>query len=563
LSAYAVVGGRNVPGTMQNLLLQGVVVVTMAFSLLLLRSKGCEQCVETRELLQDKKVPFKEEQCATTCTADKCYSSVMIDGIQMGNIQQGDVNERDLPDYLHRRANAEVVFYSSKKPWKEHLTTYYSPWQYVGAVIILVGLFVSVYPAIFGDLACGETSGAGPPLYDLLFFTATVPTALSAVYKEIAFRKIELDVWYVNFWVSVFQFTAGLLYAPLAAKMSGLPIPEIPQNMKRGFFCFLLGTNYIGNGNYDLGSDLFSDGMSVGMMDMDSMGLDMDSCFGLSTDMCDTACNATDVHYDYCEAIIGHSVDTFSNIFTAPSYAMMDEIDCSAPCFVACDPLLDSATVQNCLYNACGNETFYIFGPKQRDDDVSCYPYCNPNVCSSPDTACLNCGAENACCDACDGGVPCLSSLSALLAVFLYMAFNISYNTLLLLVIKYGSAALMYVASTVVLPLGGVAFTLEIFLGPHALPFTVWNGAGLVTVLAGLICYRFLGSRKRKAVGADIVEGNVAFSVVGQQFESEVEKVEVKRRTDHQIRSTYYQSLGIGVPYNNSNNNNSFIMSQD
>ena len=65
--------------------------------------------------------------------------------------------------------------------------------------------------------------------------------------QEIAFKKVDLDVWLVNFWVSVFQFLCGLTYAPLAAVMSGLAVVDIPQNLYRGFLCFLIGKNFIGN----------------------------------------------------------------------------------------------------------------------------------------------------------------------------------------------------------------------------------------------------------------------------------------------------------------------------
>ena len=137
--------------------------------------------------------------------------------------------------------------------------------------------------------------------------------------------------------------------------------------------------------------------------------------------------------------------------------------------------------------------------------------------------------------------------MSALGGVALYMTFNIAYNTLLLLVIKYGSAALMYVASTVVLPLGSVAFTRKFLLGVHASQFTLFNGVGLVVVLVGLIIYRFVGKRKAKPqqITADIVEGNVNFSVVGRYYEPDLELVEPRPRTAAQIRSKYYQTIGL------------------
>lgn len=42
---------------------------------------------------------------------------------------------------------------------------FYSPAQYIGALIVLGGLFVSVLPAF---LASAKTAGAGPPMFDLV-----------------------------------------------------------------------------------------------------------------------------------------------------------------------------------------------------------------------------------------------------------------------------------------------------------------------------------------------------------------------------------------------------------
>lgn len=65
-------------------------------------------------------------------------------------------------------------------------------------------------------------AGAGPISGDLLFFTATIPIAVSGVYKEIAFKSVQdMDVWYLNGYVALPQFLIGLLYAPLAAVMTG------------------------------------------------------------------------------------------------------------------------------------------------------------------------------------------------------------------------------------------------------------------------------------------------------------------------------------------------------
>lgn len=53
------------------------------------------------------------------------------------------------------------------------------------------------------------------------------------------------------------------------------------------------------------------------------------------------------------------------------------------------------------------------------------------------------------------------------------------------MVIKYGSASLMYAATAFVLPLGSVVFNSEVIMGAHAAPFTTYTITGLSVVLFG------------------------------------------------------------------------------
>jgi len=249
----------------------------------------------------------------------------------------------------------EVVLISDAHTWGKHFCTFYSAAQYLGASIILAGLVVSVWPDLKG--------GAGSFSGDLLFFTATIPIAVSGVYKEIAFKSVDdMDVWYLNGYVALPQFLIGLLYAPLAAVMTGLKIADIPQNIWQGLQCWLIGTNFI---------------------------------------------------------------------------TRADGYDCS--------------------------------------EDTDC-----------------GFDGKKMCCDSCDGSNDMVSSIPALWGVIGYMVANIAYNVFLVLVIKHGSAALMYATSTLVLPLGSIAFTIRAFLGKHAIPFNGYTGAGLGVVLLGLLIYRFV-----------------------------------------------------------------------
>jgi len=397
------VGGLNVPGIMQNLLLQGSVPVTMIFSLLMLRNRGDSITRTARQVLKNKGINFTEEYIEdhdilkhgdptcrilvnrrdvgkvhellrheqppeedillefftwiydTFCCCFKRKDGINDTGsIQMG---RGSLSHVTLFSGIGQdELDGEVVLVSNAHTWGKHLKSFYSAAQYVGALIIMSGLVVSVWPDVV-------TGGAGQASGDIVFFCSTIPIAVSAVYKEIAFKSVsDMDVWYLNGYVAVPQFVLGLLYAPLAAYMTKLPLHDIPSNLWNGLQCWLLGRNFI----------------------------------------------TRDYGWDCSE-----------------------EVDCG------------------------GDDT----------------PMC---------------------CDSCDGRYPRVSALPALWGVLAYMFANICYNIFLVLVIKHGSAALMYATSTLVLPLGSVAFTIHALMGLHAKDFTPYTGGGLGVVLLGLFIYRFV-----------------------------------------------------------------------
>ena len=60
----------------------------------------------------------------------------------------------------------------------------------------------------------------------------------------------DMDVWYLNGYVAIWQFLIGLIYAPLAAVMTGLAVSDIPTNMWQGAQCWLLGTNFVTRERY-------------------------------------------------------------------------------------------------------------------------------------------------------------------------------------------------------------------------------------------------------------------------------------------------------------------------
>jgi len=70
-----------------------------------------------------------------------------------------------------------------------------------------------------------------------------------------------------------------------------------------------------------------------------------------------------------------------------------------------------------------------------------------------------------------------------------YVFFNVLYNIFIIMVLKYGSANLLWLAMTFMVPLGNLAFALP-FVPEHQSP-TPFDLVGLVLIMFGLIIYRF------------------------------------------------------------------------
>eukprot|EP00027_Filamoeba_sp_ATCC50430_P014784 CAMPEP_0168564636 /NCGR_PEP_ID=MMETSP0413-20121227/13360_1 /TAXON_ID=136452 /ORGANISM="Filamoeba nolandi, Strain NC-AS-23-1" /LENGTH=380 /DNA_ID=CAMNT_0008596339 /DNA_START=38 /DNA_END=1177 /DNA_ORIENTATION=- len=82
--------------------------------------------------------------------------------------------------------------------------------------------------------------------------------------------------------------------------------------------------------------------------------------------------------------------------------------------------------------------------------------------------------------------------------VNLYLMFNVLYNILIIMILKYGSSNLLWLAMTVMVPLINVAFALP-FMPKHK-PMTVFDIIGLIVIMGGLIIFRFFTPMKRVGI---------------------------------------------------------------
>lgn len=74
--------------------------------------------------------------------------------------------------------------------------------------------------------------------------------------------------------------------------------------------------------------------------------------------------------------------------------------------------------------------------------------------------------------------------------VSIYILFNLTYNVLIILILKFGSANILWLAMTIMVPLGNVAFTFHFM--PGHVPLRSTDIGGLFLIMSGLFLYRFL-----------------------------------------------------------------------
>ena len=118
------------------------------------------------------------------------------------------------------------------------------------------------------------------------------------------------------------------------------------------------------------------------------------------------------------------------------------------------------------------------------------------------------------------------------LFVGIYLIFNVVYNLLIVVVLKHGSANILYMAFTIIVPLSNVAFSLKITPGHK--PLQTMDIVGLVVIMAGLIVYRFSGALY-----------SIYSSLFTATSEEEMALVKEAKRIGKQTEKTQMKMIGL------------------
>lgn len=111
--------------------------------------------------------------------------------------------------------------------------------QHVGALAIVLGIVL----AKAGEAGPHLGTSADDPVFNIIFAMSLVPSALSSVFKEVAFRGFDgdLDVNVLQFWVAIFQMITNFIAMPIYnLKVLGaqqVPMSSMPSLTQGGTKC--------------------------------------------------------------------------------------------------------------------------------------------------------------------------------------------------------------------------------------------------------------------------------------------------------------------------------------
>lgn len=114
--------------------------------------------------------------------------------------------------------------------------------HYIGSTLAIYGVLVRLIPNMTagGSLDAG-TTGWEYAGWVIMLAAAQVPAAASNVYKEIGLKGYDMDVWYMNAWIGMWQLFWGLLTSPtiaLAFTPDTMPLSDLPGYIVDANKCF-------------------------------------------------------------------------------------------------------------------------------------------------------------------------------------------------------------------------------------------------------------------------------------------------------------------------------------
>ncbi|CAH0475864.1 unnamed protein product [Peronospora belbahrii] len=111
----------------------------------------------------------------------------------------------------------------------------------LGSILVLYGGMVNLIPAITGqDNANTPDPSVG---WISLYVTSLIPAAASNVYKEIGLKDVDLDIWYANIWISLYQLIIGAttIWTVRIRAFSDPPVPwaDFLPYVSKAHSCFI------------------------------------------------------------------------------------------------------------------------------------------------------------------------------------------------------------------------------------------------------------------------------------------------------------------------------------
>ncbi|KAF7456865.1 transmembrane protein [Cryptosporidium felis] len=122
--------------------------------------------------------------------------------------------------------------------------------QYIGAFIMVLGVFIIKSAILFGFRKVGSGEGSNSLVFNLLFVLGCIPASASSVYKDLSFRKYSsLNENYLQFWVATTQVIIGFFLVPINSLSVLGPLKiemnQVPLLLVRGAKCLFWGVNSV------------------------------------------------------------------------------------------------------------------------------------------------------------------------------------------------------------------------------------------------------------------------------------------------------------------------------